>query len=286
VSSIDEFYNVDIREFDPEIPADDWSLDIFGQISGTEITITFDDLTEMPIEHRYMTIRCVGDRLNGEQMDTAVWTGTPIKPFIDEVDPNGDCGCATLRAEDGYYVQFPVDALEDGFLAWRMNGRPLPKAHGFPVRVLIPGRWGETNVKWLNEIELLEKETEGYWEKRGWEGTGPVHTVAKLHVINDLDDGRKRLGGHAYAGTRGIRKVEVSTDAGRTWNKATLSEPLEGDDVWRQWEYRYEPPDETHIAVVRAIDGNGDVQSRGDSSESANTFSTSGATGWVTQTID
>ena len=279
VSEIGNFYNVDISQFDPEVPADDWSMSITGAV-GEDLTVSYDDLTEMPVEHRYVTLRCVGESLNGRKLDTAVWTGTPIKPLLDAADPEGECGCVMLRAEDDYFVQFPVEALEDGFLAWEMNGQPLPESHGHPVRVLVPGHWGETNVKWLSEIELLDEEVDGYWEKRGWHGTGPVNTVAKLWDMTELDDGRVEVAGHAYAGTRGVDRVEVSVDGGDTWSDAILSEPLPGDDVWRQWRHVFDPEGASEV-VVRAIDGEGTVQP----SESSNAFP-SGATGWVRQSVD
>ena len=279
VSEIENFYNVDINQFDPEIPADDWSMSITGAV-GEDLTVTYDDLTGMPVEHRYVTLRCVGEGLNGRKMDTAVWTGTPIKPLLDAADPDGECGCVMLRAEDDYFVQFPVEALEDGLLAWEMNGQPLPEPHGNPVRVLVPGHWGETNVKWLSEIELLDEEADGYWEKRGWHGTGPVNTVAKLWDTTELDDGRVEVAGHAYAGTRGVDRVEVSVDGGGAWADATLSEPLPGDDVWRQWRHVFDPADASEV-VVRAVDGDGTVQR----SESSDSFP-SGATGWVRQSVD
>ncbi|WP_265110557.1 molybdopterin-dependent oxidoreductase [Halosolutus halophilus] len=278
VSSIDEFYNVDIAEFDPRVPADDWSVTLTGQVED-DVTVTFEELTDKPIEHRYVTLRCVGEELNGRKMDTAVWTGTPIKPLLEEADPNGECGCAMLRAEDDYFVQFPTDALEDAFLAWEMNGQPLPRSHGHPVRVLVPGHWGETNVKWLDEIELLDEEMDGYWEQRGWHGTGPVNTVAKLWDYTRIGDGRLEVAGHAYAGTRGIERVEVSTDGGDTWADAELSQPLPGDDVWRQWRYVFEQ-EGVHEVVVRAIDGTGERQPE----ERSEAFP-SGATGWVSKTI-
>jgi DMSO/TMAO reductase YedYZ molybdopterin-dependent catalytic subunit len=279
VSSIDNFYNVDIAEFEPEIPSEDWSLTITGEV-GMDTTIDFQQLTEMPVENRFITLRCVGENLNGRKMDNAVWTGTPIRPLLDKVDPEGECGCVMLRAEDGYYVQFPVAALEDAFLAWGMNGQPLPKQHGHPVRVLVPGHWGETNVKWLDEIELLEEETDGYWEERGWQGTGPVKTVAKLWDDTKLDDGRIEVAGHAYAGTRGIERVEVSIDGGDSWTDAELSDPLPDEDVWRQWRYVFEP-DGSHEVVVRAVDGEGTLQTE-ERSDSA----PSGATGWVSKTVN
>jgi Sulfite oxidase and related enzymes len=280
-SPIDEFYNVDITEFDPEITADEWSLTFTGE-TGRERTVTFDELVDQPVEHRAVSLRCVGEQLNGRKLDTAVWTGTPIRPLLESVDPAGECNCAMLRGKDGYYVQFPVDVLAEGFLAWGMNGKELPPAHGHPVRVLIPGHWGETNVKWLTEIELLDVEEDGYWEERGWEGTGEVKAVAKLwdEGVTTLSDGRIELAGHAYAGTRGISRVEVSTDGGESWTDATLSDPLPDDDVWRQWRYVFEP-DGTHEAVVRAVDGEGNRQIREPSDPSP-----TGSSGWVRRTIE
>jgi DMSO/TMAO reductase YedYZ molybdopterin-dependent catalytic subunit len=281
VSSIGGFYNVDIAEFDPNVPAETWSLTLRGEVEA-ERTISYDELIESESENRLVTLRCVGEDLNAQKLDTAVWTGVPIRPLIESVDPNGECGCAMLRGEDGYSVQFPVEVLADGFLAWGMNGKQLPQSHGYPVRILIPGHWGETNVKWLTEIELLEEEADGYWEQRGWQGTGTVKTVAKLwdEGITTLDDGRIELAGHAYAGTRGIDAVEVSVDGGETWADADLSEPLPDEDVWRQWRYTFEPSG-SHEAVVRAIDGEGNVQIREESDPSP-----SGASGWVHRSID
>ncbi|WP_254768073.1 molybdopterin-dependent oxidoreductase [Salinilacihabitans rarus] len=278
VSTFDEFYNVDIATFDPTLSPEDWSLTITGEVDD-DVTVSFDELTDMPTERRFVTLRCVGETLNGRKLDNAVWTGTPIKPLLEEADPGGECGCAMVHAADDYFVQFPIEALEDGFLAWEMNGRPLPRSHGHPVRVLIPGHWGETNVKWLTEIELLDEEIDGYWEQRGWHGTGPVNTVAKLWSDATLDDGNVEVAGHAYAGTRGIESVEVSIDAGETWRDAELSDPLPGDDVWRQWRYEFEA-DGTHDVVVRAIDGEGTLQP-----EAPSEAFPSGATGWVSKTV-
>lgn len=279
VSTFDEFYNVDIAEFDPNLSAEDWSLTITGEV-GTDVTVTFDELTDMPTERRFVTLRCVGENLNGQKLDNAVWTGTPIKPLLEDADPEGACGCAMLRAKDDYFVQFPIEALEDGFLAWGMNGQALPQSHGHPVRVLIPGHWGETNVKWLSEIEMLNEEMDGYWERRGWHGTGPVNTVAKLWSDTMLDNGNIEVAGHAYAGTRGISGVEVSIDGGDTWQDAELSEPLPGEDVWRQWRFEFEPQG-SHEVVVRAIDGDGTVQAEEQSDSFPN-----GASGWVSKTVN
>jgi DMSO/TMAO reductase YedYZ molybdopterin-dependent catalytic subunit len=273
----DRFYTVDIANVDPQPAREDWSVRIHGAVDQ-ETTYTVADVEAMDHEHRFNTLRCVGESLNGRKTDTALWTGVPL---ADLLDPAGLQGAyVMLRAADGFYEEFPVDALEDGFLAVGMNGRTLPREHGAPARVLVPGHWGEINVKWVTEIEILDEPATGYWEERGWHGTGPVNTVAKLWTENRLDDGRIEVAGPAYAGTRGIERVEVSTDGGATWTDAELSDPLPGDDVWRQWVYRYDPPDGDHEVVVRATDGLGELQPEVEAEAYP-----SGPSGWVSTTI-
>ncbi|MFB6195752.1 MAG: molybdopterin-dependent oxidoreductase [Haloplanus sp.] len=274
----DRFYTVDIASVSPNPTREDWSVRIHGAVAE-EATVNFADIEAMEYDHRFATLRCVGETLNGRKLDNALWTGVPLSKLLDSADPQGEY--VMLRADDGYYEEFPVAALESGFLAVGMNGQPLPRAHGAPARALIPGHWGEINVKWLTEIEILDEPATGYWEKRGWHGTGPVNTVAKLWATNRLEDGRVEVAGPAYAGTRGVRTVEVSTDGGSTWTEADLSEPLPGDDVWRQWAHRYEPPAGRHEVVVRAVDGTGTLQPR----KRADAYP-SGPTGWVSKTVD
>ncbi|WP_135853248.1 molybdopterin-dependent oxidoreductase [Halorussus salinus] len=304
----EQFYQVDINNVDPTPDRDEWTLGVTGAVEE-DAEFDYEDLTGLSesVEHRFVTLRCVGEGLNGKKMDTALWTGVPVMDLLESagIDAGENC-CVMFRAADDYFEEFPLSALEDGFLAFGMNGEPLPRGHGYPVRALIPGHWGEINVKWITEIEVLEEEAKGYWEKRGWHGTGPVNTVAKLHAVNRLDEGtddsagsgtEMQVGGHAYAGTRGIQTVEVSTDGGDSWNEATLSEPLPAspgeatadaeadatnaaEDAWRQWEYTYEASD-AHEVVVRATDGEGDLQP----SEESKPFP-SGATGWVSKQVE
>jgi hypothetical protein len=257
VSSRDAFYEVDINTVDPDVDATTWSLSVTGAVDRV-VTLSMEDLFSAPPEHRFVTLRCVSDPVDGELMDTAIWTGLPVASILDRANPRGSW--VMLRSVDGYHVGFPIEALEGGFLAYGMNGRALPRSHGYPLRALVPGHWGEVNAKWLEEIEVLEAERDGYWEKRGWHGTGPVNTISKIWSASERDDGIVELGGHAYAGTRGISKVEVLPGSGSDWREAELSQPLEGDDVWRQWRYEWKPPGEgIYTLVVRATDGEGDL---------------------------
>jgi DMSO/TMAO reductase YedYZ molybdopterin-dependent catalytic subunit len=296
----EQFYQVDINSVDPTVDREEWTLSVTGAVEE-EAEFDYEDLTASDaVEHRFVTLRCVGEGLNGKKMDTALWTGVPVTDLLDSagIDAGDEC-CVMLRAADDYFEEFPLSALEDGFLAFEMNGEPLPRGHGHPVRALIPGHWGEINVKWLTGIEVLEAEAKGYWERRGWHGTGPVNTVAKLHAVNRLGDGESggtemQVGGHAYAGTRGIETVEVSVDGGESWYEAALSDPLPGspgergsgdgqgtaEDAWRQWEYTYEA-DSPHEVVVRATDGDGDLQPKKESKPFP-----SGPTGWVSKRVE
>lgn len=277
VSDIGDFYEIDINSINPTVDAETWSLQVSGAVDQP-MEVTYDDLLAGDVEHRFVTLRCVGESLNGRQMDTALWTGVPIRSILEMVGPRGDH--VMLRAADQYFEEFPLAALEEGFLAFGMNGELLPRKHGHPVRALVPGHWGEINVKWLNRVEVLAEQQDGYWEQRGWHGTGPVNTVAKLWTVNRLPDGRIELGGHAYAGTRGIDAVEVSTDGGERWTDAELGPALPGTDVWRQWRQVIGPLETEVEVVVRATDGTGDLQPEAESQPYP-----SGATGWVSKVI-
>ncbi|ADB61209.1 oxidoreductase molybdopterin binding protein [Haloterrigena turkmenica DSM 5511] len=271
-----DFYEVDIANVNPDVDRGAWSLSITGAVEE-EAEYDVSDIEAMELEDRFVTLRCVGDQLNGRQMDTALWGGVPVERLLEEANPRGDR--VVLHGADSYYNEFPINALWPGLLAYRMNGRPLPRAHGAPVRALVPGHWGEINVKWLTEIEVRDEDTMGYWEHRGWHGTGPVETVAKLWQVNRLGGGRVEVAGHAYAGTRGIEAVEVSTDGGDTWDDAELSDPLPGEDVWRQWRHEYGASG-THEMIVRARDGDGDHQIPEEDGPKPD-----GATGWVSKTV-
>jgi hypothetical protein len=292
-----DHYTVDINNIDPDVAPDDWSLSVTGAVEE-EVELSFAELTDLPMEHRFVTLRCVGEPLNGQKMDTALWTGVPVSAVMEQAGVTDDGCCVMFRAEDDFYEEFPLEALSDTLLAVQMNGEPLPRGHGRPVRALVPGHWGEINVKWLSEIEILERPADGYWEKKGWHGTGPVETVAKLHAVNELEDGRIEVAGHAYAGTRGIERVEVSTNGPEgPWTEVELTDPLPGrtpvgtdpddeafaagtaTDAWRMWRHRYEAS-EPHDVVVRATDGTGTVQPR----EERSSFPR-GATGWVSKRV-
>ncbi|WP_435102834.1 molybdopterin-dependent oxidoreductase [Halarchaeum sp. P4] len=278
-----EFYTVDINSADPYVESADWSLRFEGAVENTA-PVDFDALvTHDARTDAVDTLRCVSDPVDGTLTDTAVWTGVPVAALLEGRTISSDCGCVMVHAADDYHVEFPLEALREGFLAIGMNGDPLPRSHGHPVRLLVPGHWGEVNVKWVTSFEFLEREAEGYWEQRGWHGTGPVNAVTKIWATRQ-DAERVTLAGVAYAGTRGVARVEVSVDGGDTWRDARLSEPLEGTldgDVWRQWAYTWDsPPSGDHEIRARAVTEDGTVQPQTETGPFP-----SGSSGWAETTL-
>ena len=144
-------------------------------------------------------------------------------------------------------------------LVWLMNGEPLTRKHGFPLRALVPGRYGMKNPKWITDLTLERKEPEGYWAARGWSRTAFIQPMSRFDVPgrnNRVPAGLSPLRGIAFAGERGIARVEVSVDGGVTWNDATLQPPL-SDFTWLRWHYDFEAKPPRHTLVVRATDSTG-----------------------------
>ena len=164
---------------------------------------------------------------------------------------------------DGYNMSLPLDEvlMADALLAWRMNGADLPQRHGYPMRVLIPGRYGEENPKWLTRVEVTDHFIGGLYSDQGWYN-GPLHTMSRIdHPADPTPLGRTiEIGGIAFAGNRGIQKVEVSTDDGLTWHVATLQPPLSVNS-WVFWSWQWTPTQRgTYTLTCRATDGTGEVQ--------------------------
>jgi DMSO/TMAO reductase YedYZ molybdopterin-dependent catalytic subunit len=197
-------------------------------------------------------------------MSTAIWQGVTLKTLLERhggAKPNARF--ITFYCVDGYTVSLPLDEVlaVDPILAWRMNGVELPPRHGFPIRVLIPGRYGEENVKWLTRVELRDQFLGGLYSNQGWYN-GPLHTISRI----DRPSGHVALGhpveigGIAFAGNRGIQKVEVSVNDGQTWYMTSLQSAL-SQDSWVLWTWQWTPTEPgSYILTARATDGTGEVQ--------------------------
>ena len=191
------------------------------------------------------------------------------------------------RSVDRFTVGFPTEVALDGrdaLVAIGMNGEPLPRRHGFPARLVVPGLYGYVSAtKWLSSIELTTWDAfDAYWIERGWAEEGPIKTQSRIDVPRNgarLAAGAAVIAGVAWAPGRGIKGVEVRVDGG-SWQEATLAEPI-SQDTWRQWRLEWEPSPGRHQLEVRATDGDSEPQD-----ERRRSVFPDGATGFHTIVID
>ncbi len=145
-----------------------------------------------------------------------------------------------------------------------MNGTVLPREHGYPARLLVPGRYGMKNPKWIAAIRPMNQEFEGWYEQRGWNKDAIVKTMTRIDLPVDgstLPAGAQQVAGVAYAGDRGVSQVELSTDGGQTWNPTSFIEPQQGTDTMVRWQTSINlASGQSDTLVVRATDGTGAVQ--------------------------
>jgi DMSO/TMAO reductase YedYZ molybdopterin-dependent catalytic subunit len=170
-----------------------------------------------------------------------------------------------FHAVGGYTHSLPVaKALDPAtMVAYGMNDQSLPRAHGYPARIIVPGIYGMKNVKWLQRIEVVDYDYRGYWQRSdGWDNIAQIKTASRIDVPAEMSavDGAIVVAGVAWAGDRGIRRVEVSADDGRTWTPAVLRREL-APAAWRQWRLPWRPSGSGRVVLrVRAVDGHGDLQ--------------------------
>lgn len=169
--------------------------------------------------------------VGGDAIGNALWDGVTLRKIIEKAAPKKGLVKTVFYAEDGYVdsVPYPLSLTEDVFLAFRMNGEPLPSEHGFPLKTIMPGIYGMKNVKWLSKIELVNYDFKGYWEKRGWSDEAVIPIKSQILMPMDGDKiplGNYVIGGIAFAGRHGISKVQVSLDGGKNWKDAETKEPL------------------------------------------------------------
>ncbi|MEJ2346228.1 MAG: molybdopterin-dependent oxidoreductase [Gammaproteobacteria bacterium] len=242
-----------------------WHLELTG-VNGQSRRMAFADLVRHANREIFYTFECIGNPVGGELIGNARWRVMPLAQLLRDM-PGGVSGAHSVRFEglDDYYSSVSLQrALDDyAFIAVRMNGDPLPPAHGFPARVILPDLYGMKQPRWLRRITLLRRSgSNSYWERRGWAGEVPVKTMSRLDPRAPLKAGSAaQLTGIAFAGQRGISRVEVSLDGGRNWLQCQLTRGGE-PGAWALWKYAWNAPVAgRHRLLVRATDGNGRRQS-------------------------
>jgi DMSO/TMAO reductase YedYZ molybdopterin-dependent catalytic subunit len=261
----DRFYRVDTALFVPAVDAAGWRVRIHGMVEH-EMGLTYADLLARPLIQRDVTLCCVSNPIGGDYIGNARWTGIRLADLLTEAGVQPGAGQIVTRSTDGFTIGTPTAVVMDGrdaMLAVAMNGEPLPLAHGFPVRMLVPGLYGYVSaMKWLADIELTTFEAyDAYWVQRGWAPQGPIKTQSRIDTPRGHDHvkaGVVVVGGIAWAQHVGIEAVELRVDDG-PWEPATLA-AQDTIDTWRLWSYRWDAAPGSHSLTVRATNLDGEVQ--------------------------
>ena len=282
VTPLGSHYVVDKTIDDPEIDDEGWSLSV-GGAAGDTYELTFEDLLDHPEStSQVVTMVCISNQVGGDLISTGRWRGVPLRALVERAVPDGEVVDVVTKSADGYTEALPWSYVRDHpevLVAYGLNGRTLSTEHGAPARLLVPGRYGMRSTKWLTDIELSTADHVAYWEERGWDEEAVVNTLSYIRAVQRRG-GRVAVGGVAYAGFRGVDRVEVSLDGGDTWLDADLEEPP-GEFAWHRWRAVVErAPGEMSIRT-RATDGTGEVQTKIPSQPHP-----AGSTGWHRKTVD
>ncbi len=259
----DQHYVVTENTIDPTVNADVWQLEVTGLVRNPG-SYSYESLQKLPSISRAVTLECIANGVGGHLMSTAIWQGVTFKTLLEQHGGStAGAKYVTFYSVDGYTVSQPLAEVltVDTLLVYRMNGQQLPQRHGYPVRVLIPGHYGEENPKWLTRVELNDHFVGGLYSDQGWYN-GPLPITSRIdRPRGHVSVGQPvEVGGIAYGGSKGIQKVEVSTDSGSTWHEVTL-QPALSQDAWVLWTWQWTPAmPGKYTLVVRATDGTGALQ--------------------------
>lgn len=269
ITPIAELYR---QSYVPQVPilrAEEWSLNIDGE-AGAPYTLTWADLRALPSIQQMHTLECIGNPVGGRLIGNVVWSGVSLRAVLERAAPRASARYLVMSAADEYFTAVPLElALDErSLLAFEAGGAPLPAAHGFPVRILLPGVYGQKQPKWVTSLRLTENYQRGVWEKKGWSDTATIrinsrieYPSGRVNVVETQHVASLLVSGVAFADLSGVARVEVSADDGAAWSEATLY-PGPTPMVWTAWAWAWLSPNPSRrVLQARATDGNGSLQS-------------------------
>jgi DMSO/TMAO reductase YedYZ molybdopterin-dependent catalytic subunit len=264
ITPVGSFYQVSKNFQNPVVPVSGWSLRVEGMVDRP-LTLDYERLRGLPAVSRLVTMECISNDVGGSLISTGTFTGVPLRALLEMAGARPGASQVGFRSQDGYtenLAMSEVAAQPDILVAYLLDGQPLTPDHGFPARVVVPGRYGMKSPKWLEEISLSSNPLQGFWEQQGWDPDAPIQTTARFDSPADgslVRAGLVVLAGVAFAGDRGVRAVQWSAD-GRGWQAAELIPSPPSPAIWTRWRATWTPGPGEHTLAVRAVDGAGSVQ--------------------------
>ena len=269
----DKFYTVTKNVVDPNVDVGFWRLEIGGLVEEPK-TYSFADLMNLASRKQESTLMCISNQIGAGLMSNAVWQGVPLRDLLTASRPLDGALEVFLNGADAYTDSFAFDKAMDPttIVAFAMNGEPLPQRHGYPARVVVPGLFGEKNVKWVTRIEVVDYDAKGFYEQQGWGPNFVIPTRSDIFgprwvrghgdsFVEPFAAGRTAtIRGRAFAGDRGIQSIEFSADDGKTWRQTRIDYP--GTHLtWTFWSADWLPKEPGQYTLVsRATDGTGAPQ--------------------------
>lgn len=249
--------------FDPNLKGKPYSLELTGLVAKP-LKFSLEELKALPASDLLNTLTCISNPVGGDLIGFAKWTGVPIQALLDKAGVKPEAKWLVWEAADGYRESLALAELPpEALIAYAINTEELEPRHGYPTRLLLPGRYGMKQPKWITRITLSDKEEIGYWAQRGWSRSAIIRTMSRIDVPGAgarLKAGEETLiAGVAYAGGRALERVEVSTDGGKTWQKAELKPP-QGKFAWQLWAFPWKPTAGDYTLQVRVVEVGEKVQ--------------------------
>lgn len=256
---IEQFYRIDTDTRAPSIDAARWRLAIGGLVERPQ-SLTLDELRALEPIDVFATLCCISNPPGGDLISTTRWSGVSLQRLLPHLALQPSATHLKIVSADGFFESLALDTVrgdERVMLAYAWDGVPLPMEHGFPLRLYVPDLYGMKQPKWIVAIEAARDWEPGYWVARGWSRDGRVSPLSAIDVVHTRD-GMLEAGGVAFAGARGVAKVEVRVDEG-SWHDAQIRRPL-SDVSWVVWRATVPSSTGEHLITVRAVDGRGEMQ--------------------------
>lgn len=267
-TAVKDHYKVSIRLGPTKIDGATWMLPFTGLVDNP-LMLTLDDIQNNYVSRdQYVTISCISGQIATDLISTTRWTGVSLQEVLADAEVRSDARYLFITSGDGFYETVDLDLIasdERIMLCYAWDGNPIPADHGFPLRIWIPDLYGMKQPKWITGIEVIGEYKEGFWVERGWDRIAQVKAVSVVDTVavkSIVEDGAQRLvpiGGIAFAGARGISKVEVRVDGRGPWHEARLRSPL-SETTWVIWRYDWPFEAGRHVFEVRCAEGDGTPQ--------------------------